>query len=174
MTARQVYLPSGSWYDWHTSEHLGGHAFVLTPTPMDRIPIYARGGAIIPMWPEAPPSTDGHHPAAVELHLFVPLADGTYRSFLQEDDGVTYAADGGAYVRTSLLLTRAGSRVVVDAEVTGDGYPQFARTEFHLVLHGAPGAQVRLDNAAVEGVESVFVLPNRGHGFVVEVELEAT
>ena len=47
------------------------------PTPMDRIPLYARAGAVVPMWPEAPASTDGHHPDEIELHLFVPRTDGS-------------------------------------------------------------------------------------------------
>lgn len=76
-TARQVYLPQGDWYDWHTDDVLAGSRYVLTPTPMDRIPIYARAGAVIPMWPEAPSSTAGYQPAVIELHLFVPAADGT-------------------------------------------------------------------------------------------------
>ena len=54
-----------------------GRGYVIAPTPMDRIPLYARAGAVIPMWPEAPPSTDGYHPEVVELHLFVPSARGT-------------------------------------------------------------------------------------------------
>ena len=62
MTSRQVYLPAGDWYDWHSGEYAGGAQFVIAPTPMDRIPIFARGGAIVPMWAEAPPSTSGHHP----------------------------------------------------------------------------------------------------------------
>src|SRR5215217_4159534 len=38
VTARQVYLPAGSWYDWHTGELLQGNQFTLAPTPMDHIP----------------------------------------------------------------------------------------------------------------------------------------
>ena len=34
-------------------------------------------------------------PAVVELHLFVPAQDGSWTSFLQEDDGVTTAAERG-------------------------------------------------------------------------------
>src|SRR6202049_3593091 len=45
-TARQLYLPAGCWYDWHTGEPRAGPTFVLAPTPMDRIPLYARGGAV--------------------------------------------------------------------------------------------------------------------------------
>ncbi len=54
-TGRQVYLPTGTWYDWHSGEALSGNQFWCVPTPMDRIPIYARGGAVIPIWPAAPP-----------------------------------------------------------------------------------------------------------------------
>ena len=62
MTARQVYLPRGEWHDWHTGEVHAGGAFVIAPTPMDRIPLYARAGSVVPMWPEAPASTSGHRP----------------------------------------------------------------------------------------------------------------
>ena len=75
-TARQVYLPAGCWYDWHTGERSVAGGSCSLPTPMDRIPLYARGGAVIPMWPEAPPSTADYHPTAIELHLFVPDGDG--------------------------------------------------------------------------------------------------
>ncbi len=64
-TARQVYLPAGDWYDWHTDEVHDGTRFVVAPTPMDRIPVYARAGAVVPMWPSragvhrrAPPGRD--------------------------------------------------------------------------------------------------------------------
>ena len=43
-TARQVYLPAGDWYDWHTGERFGGPGSWWPQTPMDRIPLYARGG----------------------------------------------------------------------------------------------------------------------------------
>ena len=108
-TARQVYLPGGDWYDWHSGAAVGGARYVTVPTPMETIPIFARGGAVIPMWPEAPPSTSGYQPAVIELHLFVPLAGGTHRSMLQEDDGLTFAAGGGARYRTSFEVARTRS-----------------------------------------------------------------
>ncbi|HET9207085.1 MAG TPA: glycoside hydrolase family 31 protein, partial [Burkholderiaceae bacterium] len=123
MTARQVYLPEGTWYHWHTGERFAGKRFVLAPTPMEYIPLYARGGAVIPMWPDAPPSTAGYHPAAIELHIFVPEADGEYQSVLHEDDGLTFAFREGAYYRTSFTLRRAGDRLTLEASVAGNGYP---------------------------------------------------
>jgi alpha-glucosidase len=181
VTSRRVYLPAGSWYDWHTSEPVGGSRYLDTPTPIDRIPIYCRGGSVVPMWPEAPASTADYHPREIELHVFVPRTDGTYQSFLQEDDGLTFDALAGARVRTTLSLTRRGEHIALIAETDGDGYPEFAREAFHLVVHGASPDAIRLDGREVGRTDSDpatrqregarFVLPNSGTGFSVDFDV---
>ncbi|MCA1648039.1 MAG: alpha-glucosidase, partial [Chloroflexi bacterium] len=172
-TARQVYLPAGAWYDWHTGAQMGGNHYVIASTPMDRIPIYARGGAVIPMWPAAPASTAGYHPTLIELHLYVPDADGTHQSLLQEDDGLTLAALTGACYRTTFDVTRARDRVSLRATVDGNGYPEFAREMFDLVIHGAAPDTVRLDGAELRASAGRFVVPNAGTGFTVDFGLPA-
>jgi alpha-glucosidase len=171
MTARQVYLPAGDWYDWHSGELVGGTRFAVAETPMDRIPIYARGGAVIPMWAEAPATTAGYHPTVVELHVFIPAADGSHTSILAEDDGLTNAVLDGACYRTTFTLIRSGDQLTVRGEVTGDGYPEFAREQFTLVVHGAQPATVRLDGDEISGSDGRFVLPNAGAGFTLELAI---
>ncbi len=170
-TARQVYLPAGDWYDWHTGELVGGGRYVLVATPMDRIPLFARGGALVPMWPQAPPSTAGHKPAVVELHLFVPEADGEHRSLLQEDDGVTLAARDGARVRTTFAVTRRADRLTLRAEVAGDGFPEHARRAFRLVVHGAAPPAIVVDGERVGAEDGRFVIPNDGTDFAAAFDL---
>jgi alpha-glucosidase len=165
MTARQVYLPTGGWYDWHSDESVSGRSYAIAATPMDRIPLYAKAGAVIPMWPEAPDSTDGYHPDVIELHLFVPHGDGRYESLLVEDDGLTFAALEGSRLRTTLIAERAGDEVSLSAHVEGDGYPEFRREAFLLVVHGASPATIRLDGADVAQVDGAFRLPNPGESF---------
>jgi alpha-glucosidase len=165
ITARQVYLPAGDWYDWHTGELVGGRRFLTVATPLDRISIYARGGAVIPMWPEAPDSTDGYQPLVIELHIFVPASDGVYHSMLQEDDGLTFAALQGSRYRTTFIVERAGAELTVNAAVSGNGYPEFARELFMLVLHGAVPDEASLDNTVIVGTAGRFEVPNRGAGF---------
>jgi alpha-glucosidase len=138
---------------------------------MERIPMYARGGAVIPMWSDAPASTAGYHPSAIELHLFVPGSDATHHSLLQEDDGLTLAAMNGARYRTIFEVTRAGNHVTIRAEVDGDGYPDFAREAFHLFVHGAVPATVQLDGRDVTPTSGRFVLPTAARPFVVEFDL---
>jgi alpha-glucosidase len=168
-TARQVYLPGGSWYDWHTGEQIVGPRYVRAEVTMDRIPLYARGGSVIPMWTAAPPSTSGYQPATIELHLFVPTVDGVYRSLLQEDDGTTFAANGGARLRTAFEVTRAGERITLGAEVDGDGYPEFVRRHFDLVVHGAVSGDVVADGTSVTLEGDRITLANQGTAFTIEL-----
>jgi alpha-glucosidase len=171
-TSRQVYLPAGDWYDWHTDDLVGGSRFHIATTPMERIPLYARGGAVIPLWPTAPASTDGYHPDIVELHLFVPHADGAYSSFLAEDDGLTFAAEDGACYRTTFTLTRNGTTLTLNASVDGEGYPEFTRTSFRVLVRGQRPRAFRLNGAEVASEQGAFDVPNTGSSFTAQLELE--
>lgn len=171
-TARQVYLPAGRWYDWHDDTPWDGERHIITAAPMDRIPLYVRGGSVIPMWPEAPPSTADYHPEAIELHFFIP-ADGqqTHESMLQEDDGLTLEANSGGRLRTTFTASRTGRNVTLQARTEGNSYPAFRRNAFRLVLHGASPLAGRLDGESLAAGRSVD-LPNTGEPFTLEFELE--
>jgi alpha-glucosidase len=177
-TARQVYLPAGSWYDLHAAlaghpvDPVGGRRFLTVPTPMESIPVFARGGAVVPMWTDAPESTAGYAPVVVELHLFVPESDGNVTSMLQEDDGLTFAALAGARLRTTLTVTRTGSRLRLSATVEGNGFPEFRREAFSLVVHGAFVEEVRLDGEQIAASPAgSFRLPRAGLDFNIELQL---
>jgi alpha-glucosidase len=161
-TARQVYLPAGDWHDWHTGEAFSGGRWLLVATPMDRIPLYARAGAVIPMWPDAPSSTAGYRPEAVELHLFVPRADGAWESLLVEDDGESL---DGPRRRTTFAVQRRGDRVTVDADVEGDG--DFGRRSFELVLHGPVSEAVAVGGERVAVSDGRATIADRGEPFRV-------
>ena len=118
------------------------------------------------MWPDAPPSTRGYQPTAIELHLFVPTTDGAFSSMLQEDDGLTFAAQDGARYRTSFEVGRSGGTIVLRAKVEGDGFAEFARDRFVLVLHGAAPDTIQVDGSEVSGTDGRFEFFNRGAGFV--------
>jgi alpha-glucosidase len=101
----------------------------------------------------------------MELHLFVPASDGVYSSMLQEDDGLTFAALRAARYRTTFTVERAGTQLTVKAEVSGDGYPEFVRERFLLVLHGAEADAARLDDVMIIGANGRFEISNSGSGF---------
>ncbi len=147
---REVYLPEGEWFDWNTGAHLTGGKSVLADAPLDYIPVFARAGAVVPMLADAPQSTDGLAPKSIELHVFVPKADGEWASELQEDDGLTYAALEDHRVRTSIRLVRSADSVTVSGKVSGKGFAGFARREFVIVWHTADyrnGSRLVLENS---------------------------
>jgi alpha-glucosidase len=169
--ARQVYLPEGTWYDWYTGEQFAGKRFIAAPAPLDTIPLYARGGAVIPLWPQAPASTDGYHPDQIVLQVFVPAADGETTSLLHEDDGLTFAFRDGARCRTTFSLRRSGSQLTLNGSVSGSGFPEFARKSFELVFHGATPATILANGQVLSAHEGRFNLPNRGEDLRIVVDL---
>lgn len=51
-TYRSVYLPQGIWYDFWTNQQYQGKQTMEVHVPLDKIPLYVRAGAIIPMLPD--------------------------------------------------------------------------------------------------------------------------
>jgi alpha-glucosidase len=139
-TSRSVYLPRGEWFDWHTGEHFVSEGrYVVVDAPLEKIPMFARAGAVIPMLSDAPQNTHNLAPKQLELHVFLPEAEGAYRSLLQEDDGLTFDSLDGKHVRTEFKVVRAADRSLLEANTTGKGFSAFAREGFDLVWHTARG-----------------------------------
>jgi alpha-glucosidase len=131
-----VYLPAGHWYDWHTGQLHEGRQTITVKTPLERIPLFARAGAVVPMWEEAPASTDGYAPETIELHVFEPVVDGRWTSTLVEDDGLT-AGEGVPQLVTTVTVTRADGETTVAHETSGEPHAGHRRTSFREVRHTA-------------------------------------
>jgi alpha-D-xyloside xylohydrolase len=48
---RAVYLPAGSWIDFWTGETLAGPRTIEVEAPLERMPLFVRAGAVLPMLP---------------------------------------------------------------------------------------------------------------------------
>ena len=166
---RRVYLPPGTWHDWYSGETFKGPRTLDAETSPERIPLFVRGGAVIPQWPEAPPTTMDYHPNVIDLAVFVPDEDGETVSILDEDDGLTMARADGAFLRTRLTVTRAGNQLSLIGRVSGDGYPQFRRRRFRVAFRGA---SVRAEEGDVGQREGMFLLDNRGEDFTLVCRID--
>jgi alpha-glucosidase len=164
-TARHVYLPEGTWIDWHTGERHTGGQYITAQAPLDRIPLFTRGGRVIPTYATAPQSTMGHYPETIELHVIAPQEGGEFVSVLHEDDGLTNAFLSEAYFRTTFRLSRRGDRIRVSAKVTGKGFPEFRRRSFRLIFHGCTGDKLEVDRGEIRSRDGFTEIDNRGDGF---------
>jgi alpha-glucosidase len=115
-------------------------------------------------------STAEHHATELELHVFVPAADGDYRSLLHEDDGKSKAHEKGAFLRTTFTTTRKGNELRVHAAVTGQGYAEHQRNNLTLVLHGNV-QEVEINGHQQPAPDGRVKLANSGEAFDVVVKL---
>jgi len=94
-TARRVYLPAGTdWYDWWTSKRYTGGRWIDAAAPIDRMPLFVRGGSIVPLG--SPVQNTMQRQALSEIRVY-PGANTTLT--LYDDDGVTnrYKSGGGKF-----------------------------------------------------------------------------
>lgn len=132
-TTRDLYLPAGRWLDYWTGTAVAGGRVVRAAAPVDRIPVFVRGGAIVPLLTDpgdtlAPGSGRAARPAgsALTLRLFpdgpgetTALADGTTLSYQARAGGISVAIAGTALRRYTLEIARGRAPV----RVTFDGRP---------------------------------------------------
>lgn len=82
---RAVYLPEGIWYDWWSGERYLGPTHILAHAPLEKMPLYVRSGAVIPMQPVTQ-YIDNHPLPYIRLRVWP--GDGRYTFF--EDDGHSF------------------------------------------------------------------------------------
>jgi len=80
---RSVYLPEGTWIDFWTKERYTGPADISYKAQLDTIPLFVRGGAVVPLLGDEPESLVDHDDGRMRLEIYAPgesgfeLYDGT-------------------------------------------------------------------------------------------------
>jgi alpha-glucosidase len=92
-----VYLPAGKWIDyWDGTEFNGPLVLNNYAAPLDKLPMFVKAGAIVPMYPEMLHDRDKpKDPVTLDVYPF-----GKTSFNLYEDDGVTQQYRTGAFART--------------------------------------------------------------------------
>jgi alpha-glucosidase (family GH31 glycosyl hydrolase) len=126
---KQVWFPPGVWTDLFTGQSVRGPAVKTLSVPLDRMPVYARRGAIVPMQ-DYRPEGDVKPPARLTLDVYA----GDRGAFtLYEDQGDGLAFKQGRSARTRFTLS--GTTLTIGAaKGTYTGMP--ARRVYALRIHG--------------------------------------
>jgi alpha-glucosidase len=142
---RKLYLPKGLWYDFFAERPpvAGGREIERTSVPLDRLPVYVRAGAVIPLGPLMQHTGEKPvDPLSVHVYAFARQElDGTPRASefsLYEDDGFSNDYQRGKFQRTSLRFQQTQDTVSFDAKITsGDGtYRSVPQRAYQLHFHG--------------------------------------
>lgn len=98
VTTYKTYLPkhAAGWYDFHTGKHYEGGQTVETDVTLANIPVFVKGGSILPLGPvKQYAMQESDEP--IELRVY-PGADAVYT--LYEDEGDNYNCENGAFATT--------------------------------------------------------------------------
>jgi alpha-D-xyloside xylohydrolase len=110
-TQRAVYLPAGEWVDYWTGAHVSGGQSMVVNVPLDRIPVYARAGAVIPKIPE-------------DVMTLVPQSESGNTTVKTMDDLRVYELIDSASGGNATTITDFEGRVVAlgpnSLKITGD------------------------------------------------------
>ena len=154
VSARSVYLPRGDWYRWEAVDPtpVPGPGNVLAQAPLAEMPLFVRGGAILPLWPVAP-HTGAIARGKLELHLWPGRGELDY----YEDDGLTQAFSRGDFRLTPFRWRpKAGGYSLVWGPSTGDYHD--ARQHWTFVFHNFSQAVVQLDSEPIRARQAKTAL----------------
>lgn len=129
-TERKVYLPQGAeWIDYWTGERYDGGRTLTADAPIDKIPLYVRAGAIMPLYADG---SKAHTPDDPVRILVYEGRDGDFE--LYKDDGVSFDYKGGEFAYIPFSWNDTANELTIDAQKGGYnmGQPQ----EFEIVLVG--------------------------------------
>lgn len=107
-TGRDVLLPDGVWYEAETGVRHEGGRVIHVDCPLERLPLFVREGAIIPMMPAMDHMpADGVEIPVEMIHFGSVPAEGQ----LYDDDGDTfdYEKSGGSWRKVSVTRAQDGT-----------------------------------------------------------------
>ena len=171
---KTVLLPAGTWLDFWTDKVYRGGTSVLVSTPLDRMPLFVKGGSIVPM--QGPMNYSDERPLDTLFLEVYPLQGGQGSFSLYEDDGKSLAYQSGGYAVTpfsqqmSELADSAGLTQVLDLVIgsaSGTYAGKLSRRVYIADIHGIsqhPGVVSINDTAAAES-DSYGQLRTGGRGY---------
>ena len=126
----KVYLPEGNWYNLFTEQPYSGKQEIYVETPMESLPVYVKGGSIIPM--QSVVQSAKEQPMDT---LFVHVYKGSTNtnSVYYEDAGDGYDNEKGKYVKR-VLNYNDGKKEITFEKAEGSMVSKFKTIKFF--LHG--------------------------------------
>ena len=153
---RWMYLPRGEWYYYWTDELKSGGQEVWASADLDRIPLFVKAGAVVPMQPVM--QYVGQKPV-MELTLHVYYLNGTTESLLYDDGGEGYAyQDQDQQTLRRFFVTGDATSLTLSQLTAGPYEPSYAT--YCVVLHGlpAPPATVAVNGKVVEALKEPLTI----------------
>lgn len=152
----EVYLPAGNWYDLYNDAVFEGGKTYLVKAPLERLPIFVKAGAIIPL--QSLRQSTAEQPAdTLSLHLYRGSEDNIFTYY--EDDGHSYDYKKKCYYKRTIEYFAQTNELLFNNR---KGYFKSIFTKVKLILHGfEPLKQATVDDTVimVEQARNYFFEP---------------
>lgn len=152
----RVFLPEGDWYYLFDGRKFHGDQEIVIDCPVHKLPVFVRGGAILPMQPVV--QTTKEKSEEIIIHIYYGAS-----SFFQfyTDDGETFAYQNGNYALRRIEFD-AQKRQLTFTETEGNFEPWYRKMT--LVFHGFDDV-----TEVVSGSSRMFLQPTQ-HSFFRPLE----
>jgi alpha-glucosidase len=148
----KVYLPEGTWYDFFTGKKYDGKQEIPVECPVDKLPVFAKGGSFIPMQPVVQ-NTSEKSPDTINLHIYYGNESSAFVYY--EDDGITYNYEKGSSLTRTFRFDPAGNQCVIEAP---EGAYTSRFTKIALILHGFADLKQKMKvNGNKAGVQTLTI-----------------
>lgn len=153
-TSRSVYLPKGDeWYDFYTNVKYEGETSLQNvsgffPGAHEKVPLYVRAGAILPMVHVDEKTMNfsgrrvGEGPITdIIFRIYPKYPQGTHTHTLYEDDGITNAYKAGAFRKTPIISDLTDDELTVTisaAQGTYEGAVDGRNTQLEIITGQRP------------------------------------
>jgi alpha-D-xyloside xylohydrolase len=131
--SRKVYLPEGLWWDFNTGRTVVDGQIIEAEAPYERMPMFVRAGAIVPMGGEVVSTATPQNDLRIEIW---PGADGSFTIY--EDEGTNYNYEKGDYSTIPLAWNDAESTLTI-GERTGSWEGMPSQRTITVVVHTPDG-----------------------------------
>ncbi len=130
---RNIYFPAGVWVDYFTGQRYQGGQTVKYTCPLDRLPVFVRQGAIIPMQPDMEFSSQKPiDPLILDIY---PGQNGSFK--LYEDDGTSlhYKNNQCSWTSIKMQMQSLNSLSITVAPASGTYKAQPKQRGYRLDMH---------------------------------------
>ncbi|MBL8026721.1 MAG: DUF5110 domain-containing protein [Fibrobacteres bacterium] len=121
---KEVWLPHGLWYDFFTGKKYSGNSVVKIRVPLDRFPLFIRGGVPVPMQ-EYTPRMGSSSNSRLELRCLPGLPNESHTFRYYEDDGDSDNYKKGKYRLIEFkAVTSKHGKVEISSTTLHDALPK--------------------------------------------------
>ena len=149
----KVYLPEGDWYDLNTERKYSGKQELYVETPMETLPLFVKGGSIIPMQSVVQSASETPYDT-MYLHLYMGKCNNTFVYY--EDAGDGYENLNGKSYKRNILFDANTKQITFD-KVEGTHASKFKNIK--IILHGFTAQNTfKLNNTIIESKQELIEL----------------